>query len=697
MIKKILLVIAVGLTGAAMYIARDIIIAIGQFLMLHPFVMLAVIAAILMQIMGHILRVKRTKLVIDQAATSSVKFQFGALSTGYLFNALLPFRLGEVVRALLISRRLHISFLYTFVAIIIERATDVIFLGILIVIGGFIIGSTPAWGMIIAALVAIVVSGVILSSLMLLKNENKQLIALVAWLAHFFNKSLANHIRFKAWSLIFGLQNFFSNKDLARRYIMYALGSWVCYIVSALIVVLAFIEARDWLHLVVMSVSPYIISLNPLDASSYSQLVQLSPVPIQAANLDMYAKVTWAVLVLPMAAIGLVALMFYRQGTRQTARNITADPYVNKLMRHRDISQDFPAFLDSYFSGNDLAKILHKIEVSGELSLVRFFKGGSDAITILVLAHGQLYVKKIIPPQYRDRLKAQYDWLQEHRDMRYLVKVVDEQDTPDYYAIDLAYDPKNIPLFEFIHHNSLKQSEAILDRTWEALYDHLHKNSKTVAYRPKDRDAYIDKHILGCMEKAASVNEQLRRAVESDTITINGEVYDNFHQILDKIRHHKQAWRDIATYQQSTAVHGDPSVDNILVSTKDNQPFIIDPAPDGNIMNGPVFDMGKWMQSFYCGYEFLFRDEDLVELSEDGSVNYREYRSEKYMRICRYVQNNLAPKYLSEAEQKAIIFHGAALLIRRLKHQVTYNPDNTLKFYAVGVKTLNEFLRQYEK
>lgn len=697
MIKKVLLSIAIVLTVAAIYIARDIIIVISQFLVAHPLVMFVVMVAILMQLVGHILRVKRTKLVIDQAAASSAQFQFAALSTGYLFNALLPFRFGEVVRALLISRRLHVSFLYTFVAIIIERATDVIFLGILIVIGGFIIGSTPAWGMIIAALIAIAVSGIILFSLMLLKNENKQLIALVAWFAHFFNKSLANHIRFKAWSLIFGLQNFFSNKDLARSYIMYALGSWVCYIASALIVVLAFIEARDWLHLIVMSVSPYIISLNPLDASSYSQLVQLSPVPIQAVNLDMYAKVTWAVLVVPMAAIGLIALMFYRQGTRQTARSITADPYINKLMRHRDISQDFPAFLDSYFSGNDLAKILHKIEVSGELSLVRFFKGGSDAITVLVLAHGQLYVKKIIPPQYRDRLKAQYDWLREHKDMRYLVKVIDEQDTPDYYAIDLAYDPKNIPLFEFIHHNSLKQSEAILDRTWDALYNHLHKNAKTVAYKPKDRDAYIDKHILGCMEKAASVNEQLRRATEPDTITINGEVYDNFHQILDKIRHHKQAWRDIATYQQSAAVHGDPSVDNILVSTKDNQPFIIDPAPDGNIMNGPVFDMGKWMQSFYCGYEFLFRDEDLVELSEDGSVNYREYRSEKYMHICRYVQNNLAPKYLSEAEQKAIVFHGATLLIRRLKHQVSYNSDNTLKFYAVGVKTLNEFLRQYEK
>jgi hypothetical protein len=43
-----------------------------------------------------------------------------------------------------------------------------------------------------------------------------------------------------------------------------------------------------------------------------------------------------------------------------------------------------------------------------------------------------------------------------------------------------------------------------------------------------------------------------------------------------------------------------------------------------------------------------------------------------------------------------MLFHAAALYIRRLKHQVYYTPANALKFYAVGVKTLNEFLAQYE-
>ena len=124
--------------------------------------------------------------------------------------------------------------------------------------------------------------------------------------------------------------------------------------------------------------------------------------------------------------------------------------------------------------------------------------------------------------------------------------------------------------------------------------------------------------------------------------------------------------------------------------------MLIDPAPDGNIISGPVFDFGKNMQSLHCGYEFLLRDEDPVRLTGGNTIDYREHSSAQYKKLEDYVRSNLASKYLSKPEQRAIIFHAAALHIRRLKHQVYYNPTNVLKFYAVGVRTLNDFLAQYE-
>ena len=696
MLKAVLLTIALTLTALGIYMTRDMLEIITLFLWGHPVILVAVVVAVVVQLLGHALRAKRTKLIIDQAAGSSLQFQFGALSIGYLFNTLLPFRIGEAIRALVIARRLHISFLYTFVAVVIERATDIFFLGVLVAAGALIIGNVPAWGLFTIALFGIILASLIIIVLLLLKNENKALLKMVAWAAHFFNPQIANRIRFKVWSLIFGLQSFFGNNSLVRQYVLYAVLSWMCYIVSTLIIITSLLNTGGLFEIIVSSVSPYVVVLNPLDASSYQLFTTLLPDSANAINLDIFARILWAVLMLPMALIGLIALIFYRPGTKKTAADIKADPYVNKLMRHRDISQDFPTFLESYFAGNDLAKILHKIEVAGELSLVRFFKGGSDAITILVLKDGGLYVKKIIPPKYRDRLKAQYDWLKRHEKMKYLVKVLDAQDTKDYYAIDLEYDPKNIPFFEYAHHSSLAESKHVLEKVWKALYGHLYGKVGKPVYNPAARDAYIKKHIDGCVEKAASAHAELARLIDQPKIIINGNEYDNLPAVMARIKGNKQAWEDLATYTHAPAVHGDPSIDNILVNPNNDKPLIIDPAPDGNIIEGPVFDLGKFSQSFYCGYEFSFRDEDPVVLEGNNKVRYRDHISAQYSKLWQFVHDELAPQYVSEAEQRAMIFHAGALHLRRLKHQVTYNPDNTLKFYAVGVKTLNEFIDQYK-
>lgn len=101
------------------------------------------------------------------------------------------------------------------------------------------------------------------------------------------------------------------------------------------------------------------------------------------------------------------------------------------------------------------------------------------------------------------------------------------------------------------------------------------------------------------------------------------------------------------------------------------------------------------MQSLYCGYEFLFRGDEPALLGVDGSIVYRDQKSLRYTQLCDYVRSELAPKYLTQAEQRAMLFHAGVLLIRRLKHQVYQDPQLTLSMYASGVKTLNDFYDQY--
>lgn len=697
MIKKVLLVLAIILTLVGLWLSGDLLRAGVAYLLDHPSVLLLVAIAVIVQLVGHWFRAMRTKLVLDQAAPSSMQFQFGALSIGYLFNVLLPFRLGELIRALLVAKRLRISFLYTFVAIVIERATDVIFLGILIILGMIIIPGARSSEILLVTLIALLLALVIIYVLLFLKGENKYILSFVSRVTGIFNVSISNSFRFKVWSLIFGLQNFFNNPAYVRRYVFYAFISWSCYFISAGIVVAVLLQPAGVLEGIASSVSPYIISFSPVDASSYHQLTVFLPGQFTQEILEVYAKTIWMVLTLPMALIGFIALIMYRTDTEKVAEHTKSDIYVNKLLRHEDISQEFPAFLETYFKGYSLSRILHKIELNGELSLVKFFKGGSDAITVLALKGDKLLVKKIVPAEYTDRLRVQYKWLKKQASKKKIVDVLGEHKTDDYYAIDLSYDPDHISLFEYIHTRSLAQSKKAIDDVWKYVTKNIYSLEKE-SYHPSERNVYIDERLMKKMKGAVAVNDDLERVINEKQILINGEVYDNFYTIMDKIKGHEKAWRDLATYRKSTVIHGDLTVDNILMDPRTNEPFIIDPSDDNQI-RGPIIDFARHSQSLIAGYEFLNSDDEPVGTEQRGrllEINYHDHRSAKYMQLNEYLQNVLASKYLTEIEQRTVLFHAGLLYGRMLAHRVVINPHNTLKYYAVSVMLLNQFYRQYE-
>ncbi len=691
--KYALIIIAIILTVAGIFISQDTLKDIAYYVYENPIWILLIGLAVVLQLTGHLLRAARTKLVLDQAAPSSLRFQFGALSIGYLFNTLLPLRLGELVRAYLASRRLRISLLYTFTAIIIERSIDVVFIGLIVLIGYFLLG-VQSYVVLVAAALAVIVATALLLGLVLLKAENKYLLKFISSFAQLFNVRIANSIRFKVWSLIFGLQNFFNNKDYIKRYAIYALASWIFYIASAAVIIIGFAGLLNIPQLAVASIAPYVVSsTQPQDTSLYVQLAGILSNGL-GINAELYGKVMWAVLILPMALVGVVALVLYKTDKKQVA---AINPYVNKLLRYNDISQDFPIFLDTYFKGASLSRILHKIEVNGELSLVKFFKGGSDAITVLALKSDRMFVKKIVPAEYTDRLKVQYKWLKKQKSQDYIVNVIGEQKTNDYYAIDLEYDPQNIPLFEYIHTHSLAQSKKAISQVWEYVFKNLYQLDKE-SLNTAERDVYVQERLLDKIEKAIKQNDDLKSIITEKKIKVNGTTYDNFYTILDRIKNNPQSWQDLATYRRSPVAHGDLTIDNILINGGTGKPYIIDPSDD-NPIRGPIIDLGRHTQSLVAGYEFLNDDDEPVSAKMEGklqAINYHDRRSAQYMQLYDYFVDVVMKKYFTPTEQKTALFHAGLLYGRMLAHRVVINPANTLKYYAVCVVLLNNFYDQYK-
>jgi hypothetical protein len=371
--------------------------------------------------------------------------------------------------------------------------------------------------------------------------------------------------------------------------------------------------------------------------------------------------------------------------------------FVNKLGRDEDISGSITHFLDAYFQRQHLSQVLHRLEVNGNVSLVQFFKGGSNAVTLLATSGDELFVKKMVPLEYAHRLKNQYNWLAERADHAELVTVLREVHAEDRYAIDLEYRPSSVPLFEYVHENALAESTAKLAEVWDYMYRRVYRLGP-VEHRPDLRDDYVTERFVGRVQAAAESHPALAQAMKAERIVVNGQELDNFDAILSRISASEQAWADLATFQTSDNIHGDLTVDNILVDLPLQQVMVIDPSDDNQI-RGPVIDFARHMQSLLYGYEFLNEEESPVLLGErDGlpEITYRDARSARYADLAEFVTTQIMPRHLTPAEQRSVLFHVGLFYGRMLTHRVVINPGTALKYYGVCVQALNRFMEQYD-
>lgn len=666
---------------------------------------LAAASAILL--LGHVLRAARTKVPIDNVRPSTVASQFHSLAVGYFFNIVLPLRLGEIVRSFLIARKLRISFLYTLLAVLLERLIDVILVASAFLGFSLVLKSRTGAALSVAAAAAILLCLALIGLFVLLVRENRVILRAAWRLSSLLNTSLENLVRFKIWSVIFGFQRFFRRSRQLVRYGSLVTASWTCYVAASAMAALAIFPQLSSTETMVASAAPYAVVSPSIGSGAPARyLAKVEAFVVEIGALDgpqvvTFAAVSWIILNLPTLAIALIALFFINLRPRRPAPSaaLSNHVYTNKLGRDEDISQHFPAFLDSYFQGRTLSRVLHKLEVSGNISLVRFFKGGSNAVTVLVMTKDELYVKKLVPLEHAAGLKAQHDWLASRHSLDHLVRVLREDKADEYYALDLQYQPQSVPLFDYVHERPLADGTRMLSRVWSFMYASVYQ-TRAVGAHCEARDAYVRTRLIDRVLAAAETHEELNQALQSDQIMVNGRMLLNLEAVIEKIQGTPAAWHDLATYRESASIHGDLTVDNILVDMATGDPVVIDPDPSpGNLVCGPLIDFARQMQSLQFGYESLNQDESPVSLGTDAGIPqivFADHRSARYAELADYVTTEIMTKHLSGAEQRSVMFYTGLCFGRMMIHRVVINPDNALKYYAACICALNGFLDQYD-
>lgn len=658
----------------------------------HPYV---VTVALLLTLGSAATRASRTKTLVDLGRRGTFRLHGGALAAGYFLNATLPFRLGEVLRAILLARGLRLSMLFTFAAVVFERLVDIIAVAAIFLILSVSSSYAPA-----ALTIPVAITGVfavlLVVGLVLLVRQNGALMAVVWHGSRIFGQRGEYRLRRAIWSLVHGFQQFERRPRTIAAYAGLTIASWVQSVAAMLLILAVFAPGSAvWID----AMAPFALSealMAGADPSAYASALEAFWVDtgglVGAGAADLGYAV-WSVLDVPFMFIGLVVLSIWPLIGRPTALPAGS----RSLDRADRATGELVTFLDAFFRRHQLAAILHDQDVSGEIALLRFYKGGSDAVTALIEDGDGPRVRKVVDAKYKERLASQHDWLLRHADAPGVVQVLEQHEAPEYFAIDLSYDPTTSALFDFIHEQPLERSEQVLRQVWDTMFERVYRLSSPGVHDEVIVE-YISRRFEARVAEAMQADRTLLEADGASVVVINGAPHIPLRAQLEMVLADPVMMADLARFRTSSAVHGDLTIDNILVMAGSAAPVIIDPSDDNEVC-GPIIDFARHLQSLWGGYEFLNEIDTAPEVvwsptRDTVAISFLDMRSARYEALAAWTMAE-AERKLTLAEVRSLPFHVGLFYGRMLTHRVVINPETTLIYYARATEFLTRFRAQY--
>lgn len=643
--------------------------------------------AIVLQMAGHWLRAVKHRYLLEQIRPINTMDVFKGQMIGLLFNTVLPLRLGEVVRAHYIGKKVSISRSAVFATIVFERWLDAT---ILAAAGIVLLVSTGMLGTLLYVTMTITITAVIIGyGLFAVTTEQPWLLRGYHRFTALFNKHVRDRLRLMGWSGIYCLKSVLSRVHMPR-YVLLSLIMWILYGLSTYCLIAGLLPLIPQAQQIIAAIAAYFgvaVPSGPAYLGSFHEIFQaISQLPNVAVSFGL-----WLLLIAPTSILGFLFLL-QRQKTYVPQKASVLDVLKNKLYRDADISKEFAHFLDAYFQGDQINRILNSQELAQSFQVIKTFKGGSNALTLLVWQDEQMLVKKITLKQYQDKLRAQYEWLKKHQRLKRITKVLREYpNNVDHYAIDIEYHEEFVPFYEVIHSSSVAESSKILLKICKYVDSHIHQPQKPLKRAKKVLDEYIQSKAIGKVADAASANLDIAHLLGYDTLVVNGTEFTNFQGILERIKHHPQAMADLADVVDCP-IQGDLTIDNILVNSGTGDYLILDPNNE-NAISDPIVEYSKLMQSVHSGYEFLYYLASCTV--HDNAVTFEERRSVQYSRLYKILNAHLAEQ-LTPSRYRALLFHEAVHYCRMLTYRTSINPRTAAAFYTVAVRLFNKFMEQYE-
>jgi hypothetical protein len=612
-------------------------------------------SAVSVLLCAHAVRAIRHSLLF---AREDLPERFGlllALSVSYALNAILPFRIGEVVRALFISARLRLRMPYVLATVAAERLSDLAAVALIATLLSLTTADAPSALLRSAAWLALA-AGVIVALAVLVRR-----VAAVrrgVWnAASVFNET----IRLGIVELVWTVAGFVTEgRLLSARFLAATVGMWSLYLSSY------------WLFAKALGASLGEVSLLLLGAPLRPLLGELLAGGVSRTSLALVVFTS-----VPVAVVMVYGFLRQRreiQASLRFARRFgltSVQPLPFSIARRFRNSGDYAALMAAHFTATRQIVSAFAGEGMEDVIVHRILPGGSEAVTAVVELHGELSIRKVATGDAAQRLSVQVAWLRDHASTLPLPEVMTEDWHGERFHYDMPYTLSARDFYDVIHTSPIDSSRVVLGNIVDTMSE-FHARHTTGHASDAVVDSYLERKVRA---NARGVLAYARGLVEEE-YSINGEPFklSDWNCLLD------MEWLRAQVRSRGVSViHGDLTIENIIVSPRrETGWYLIDPNPV-NIFDSPFIDWAKLMQSLNLGYEAMNRGSAVATGGSDLRLVLA--RSNAYAQLHEHLHAYLCPQVGSDG-MREIAFHELVNYLRLLPYRIRNTPTQGPAFFA---------------
>lgn len=630
--------------------------------------------AIVMLSLGHYFKMLRWNQFIETYEQPNKKLLLQSLAFGYIVNFCLPYRFGDLVRTILVGRKLKNGIGFSLATVIVDRYLDVLVVGFIFFVmtaGGVNTAiKESARFYILSSLVLVVMLAITIKY----SAPFKKLINKICMI---FNPHIEFGLMFFLWSIVSSFKDIFYR--LNKVYLVFYSGAmWICYLLSYYFMA-SFIRINGY-NTTFSDVFVLLFSKGNLDAATLGISQYAGSL---ASDIQLYLA---AYIALP-----LILLLIYSRLPQKLLPSTAAEKEnqpLNLQLLPQTTEHDRLVFLKKYFSSEHREYLQKYLELNRNVRILQDFSAGSNATTILCMDENHTFYRKYAFEKDGDKLYEQVQWLDVQEDIP-LPVVLKVQRGEGLCSYDMEYHATAVGLFHYIHSISPDKSWSILERALDDLAEHLH--SKHV--RPANSETtkqYIKEKVYKNVKIIKNAKE-IAPLLEYDVLLINGKKYHNLKQLerwLDEdflYRVFREDWY--------ADIHGDLTVENIICweDNEENPYYLIDPNTS-NLHESPALDYAKLLQSLHGGYEFMIKTDRVF--TEKNRIQFLFTQSHNYSEVFQRYRCYLESRFTSE-QIRSIFFHEIVHWLRLMPYKIEKNGKRAILFYAGLIMVFNDVVSWY--